>query len=436
MKYVNTIIICLLLVGCGNYKTEELTEIPPEVKKSIQRAVDGKHRPGVVVGLINPNGTYFYSYGTAVVGQKKELSADSQFAIGSLTKLFTAEVFQRLVDNQTLSYQTKVKDIWPDIVDGGDTELWHLASHKAALPRKIPYEAIANNDPQLLLATLKRRESLPAEYEYSNTGMAILGLSLAQVQKNNLAGLMEKVVFKPMGLTQTSYQPNQEYLVGMHQVMEPVEQRNTSSVEIARGAGGLYSTAKDLAKFVSVQLNNTETATKARYEKIGWKKYKSEDFVSYYHGGDGNGNQAFVGYRPDNKVGVVLLSNSSTDDDLQTIALHLLDPAIELPKFDHQPARKYSHEELASLVGVYSIKGDTEGNSFTFEDSNGRLIYIEKTAEGELVRRTRMLGIGKDKFQLAEMPLTIHFLYTETKNYNAIMTFQDQEYYLVKKSDN
>lgn len=428
MKYVNTIIICLLLVGCGSYKTEELTEIPQDVKKSIQRAVDGKHRPGVVVGLINPNGTYFYSYGTAVVGKEEELTADSQFAIGSLTKLFTAETFQRLVDNQTLSYQTKIKEIWPDVVDGSDTELWHLASHKAALSRKIPYQALANNDFELLLETLGRRQSLPADYEYSNAGMAILGLALGQVEKTDLASLIEGKILKPMNLTNTSYQPDTKNLVGMHQVMEPIKRPSNTTVEIARGAGGLFSTAKDLAKFVSVQINNNNA-----HEKLGWKKYQDEDFVSYYHGGDGNGNQAFIGYRPDNKVGVVLLSNSSADDDLQTIALHLLDPDIELPKFDLQPARKYSDEELAPFVGVYSIKDDTDGNSFTFQNKEGRLIYVEKTVDDELVRRTRMLGIDQDKFQLEEMPLTIHFKKSESGKYDAIMKFQDQEYYLVKR---
>ncbi|MBD3654153.1 serine hydrolase domain-containing protein [Kangiella sp.] len=435
MKLLKAFILCFLVVGCESYRVEKLTEIPQEVKDSIQKAVDGGHRPGVVVALINPNGTYFYSYGSAVAGENKELSADSQFAIGSLTKLFTAEAFQQVVEDETLSYETKVKDIWPGVVDGSDTQLWHLASHKAALPRKIPFEALANNDVRLLLATLNRSQSLPAEYEYSNAGMAILALSLAKVKEKDIAILMAETIIKPLDLKQTSYEPDTQWLVGMHRVMEPVKQPNMSTVDVARGAGGLYSTARDLAKFIEHQINTSENSNQNGYNNLGWKKYEEKDFVSYYHGGDGNGNQAFVGYRPDNKVGIVLLSNSSADDALQQVALHFLDPTIDLPKFDSPPARQYSDEELAPFVGVYYIKDDLEGNSFTFQNSDGRMIYIEETAEGDLVRRTRMYGMNEHQFKLAEIPLTINFLMTESKDYDAVMKFQDQEYHLVKKQN-
>lgn len=435
MKLLKRLIVCLLLVGCESYKVDQLTEIPQEVKESIQKAVDDGHRPGVVIALINPKGTYFYSYGSAVAGENKELSADSQFAIGSLTKLFTAEAFQQMVEDETLSYETKVKDIWPAVVDGSDTQLWHLASHKAALPRKIPFEALANNDAQLLLATLNRRQSMPAEYEYSNAGMAILALSLAKAKETDIATLMAETIIKPLDLKQTSYQPDTQWLVGMHRVMEPVKQPNMSTVDVARGAGGLFSTARDLAKFIEHQINTPEELQQNTYSNLGWKKYQDEDFVSYYHGGDGNGNQAFVGYRPDNKVGVVLLSNSSADDDLQQVALHLLDPTIDLPKFDSPPARQYTDEELAPFVGVYYIKDDLEGNSFAFQNRDGRMIYIEETAEGELVRRTRMYGVNDHQFKLADIPLTINFSSAESKDYDAVMKFQDQEYHLVKKKN-
>ncbi len=433
MKFLAALMLGLVLAACDRYKVEELTDIPQEAKDSIQKAVDGGHRPGVVIALINPNGTYFYSYGSVVAGENKELSADSQFAIGSLTKLFTVETFQQMVEDETLSYTTKANEIWPAVVDGSDTQLWHLASHKAALPRKIPFEALANNDAQLLLATLNRSQSLPAEYEYSNAGMAILALSLAKAKEKDIASLMAEKIINPLGLKQTSYQPDAQWLVGMHRVMEPVKQSNTTTVDVARGAGGLYSTARDLAKFIEHQINTSENSKQNAYNNLGWKKYEDENFVSYYHGGDGNGNQGFVGYRPDNKVGIVLLSNSSADDALQQVALHFLDPTIDLPKFDSPPARQYTDEELAPFVGVYYIKDDLEGNSFTFQNRDGRMIYIEETAEGELVRRTRMYGMNEHQFKLAEIPLTIKFSLAESKDYDAVMKFQDQEYYLVKK---
>lgn len=65
MKRLSFLWLCLLIPGCQNYDVATLTDIPPDVKQSIHSAVDNQHRPGVVIGLVNPKGTHFYSYGVS-----------------------------------------------------------------------------------------------------------------------------------------------------------------------------------------------------------------------------------------------------------------------------------------------------------------------------------------------------------------------------------
>lgn len=427
-----TLVISFLLISCESYEVDELTEIPVEVTESIQAAVDKGHRPGVIIGLVNPKGIHYYSYGTAYVNKNQPITKDSQFAIGSITKLFTVEVLEEMVNEGKISYQTKVSEIWPEIKDGSDTELWQLAAHKAKLPRKIPFAALEKNDPKLLMDTLKRRDALPAENQYSNAGMAILGLTLARIEENELASVMNDKVFEPLHMSKTGYVAEPARKVGLHQVMQPISQKNGRTVEIARGSGGLYSTAEDLVRFISHQINNPTLSNQLSEGRLGWKLHKDKNFVSYYHGGDGGGNQAFIGYRPDTKVGVVLLSNSSADDELQQVAIHLLDTSIELPTFKTPPAKKYSDEELSPYVGVYVIEGDEDGNTFTIENSEGSLIYIERTNEGDLVRRTKLYEVAKHQFKLAEMPLTIDFSGMVEKQKEVVMQYQQQTYTLEK----
>ena len=429
-KIVVILLISLILISCQNYEPKELTQIPEEVKKSIKTAVDNGHRPGVIIGLINPKGIHYYSYGTAYVGNEQTITKDSQFAVGSITKLFTVELLEEMVNEGRVSYQTKVSTIWPEVEDSGNTELWQLADHKAKLPRKIPFAALEKNDPKLLLDALKRSDSLPAESQYSNAGMAILGLTLAQVEEKELAELMKDRIFETVHMSNTGYIADPARKVGLHQVMEPIEQKNDITAEIARGSGGLYSTGEDLARFISYQMNKQIQNNELSEGRLGWKSHRDKNFVSYYHGGDGGGNQAFIGYRPDNKVGVVLLSNSSADDELQQVAIHLLDTGIELPTFTTPPAKKHSDEELAPYLGVYVIKGNEEGNTFTIENSEGSLIYIERTNEGGLVRRTKLYEVAKHQFKLAEMPLTIDFSGRVEKQKEVVMQYQQQTYIL------
>ncbi|PWK43593.1 serine hydrolase domain-containing protein [Pleionea mediterranea] len=440
MKILIFICTSVLLIGCRNIKTEQLTTIPENVKSSIQKAVNSGHRPGVVIGLTNPNGSYFYSYGTAEAGKEKAINKNTQFAIGSLTKLFTSELLHLQVRDKVVTYQTQLKTIWPQVNDGANTELWQLADHKAALPRKISSNALANNDASELLALLKREVTLPSNTQYSNAGFAILGLALMETTEADLSSLLEKKVLKPMGLKDTGYQASFEHLASPHHVMMSIKSFRSEVPSIAHGAGGLYSTANDLITFLNVKmepasknLSSTKSVEDFSFEKLGWKKHQDDSFISYYHGGDGNGYQAFIGYRPDNRAGVVLLSNSSADDDLQQIALHLINPGIDLPDFETPPARMLSHESLAPLVGEYFLKSDPEGNSFNFISDEGQMIYLEKTPNNKVVRRTRLFGVTDKKFEMAEMPLTIDFSMSKSDSFDAIMRYQNKVFYLVKK---
>lgn len=426
------ILLLMFIAGCSHQQPAQLTAIPEAAKQSVRAAVDNGHRPAVVIGLINPNGQFFYSYGIASAGQQQAVSADSQFAIGSLTKLFTAEVLSRLVAAGTLSGDTPLTTLWPESNDNRSTTLWQLATHLAALPRDIPFAALSTNDRQPLLHTLQRSSQLPAEYHYSSAGMALLALAMADARHTDFTTLLEQTVLQPLALNNTGYQPDPAKLVARHQLMTPLD-RAAATVEIARGAGGLYSSARDLAALVShkIQQANNQILNDSD-QPVGWKQHQGPDFISYYHGGDGNGNQAFVAYRPDNKVGVVLLSNSSADDQLQDLALHFIDPEIALPDFEHPPARQFSAEQLAAFVGSYRLADDPDSNHFQFKARDGGLLYLETTANGEKVRQTRLYGIDDTSFRLAELPLTIQFLVAENSKADAIMTFQEQQYRLVR----
>lgn len=422
MKPLSLLLGCLLLAACQDYNVAQLKDIPPDVKKSVQAAVNKKHRPGVVIGLVNSAGTYYYSYGVLRAGTHTPLSEQSQFAIGSLTKLFTAELLERYEQQGVITKDTLVSDIWPKVEDNGDTRLIHLATHTASLPRNLDSATLTENSSKRLLKELSRQANLPAENKYSSVGMAILGLSLGKVSNLAFEVALQRAVLDPLNLAHTSYTPDEKLLATRHQITTPVE-TSTDTPAVAYGAGGLYTTATDLMRFLKSQMEQQRT--------LGWKRYTNETFTAYYHGGDGNGHQSFVAFRPDNSVGVVLLSNSSADDALQDIALHLIDPRINLPLFEHPPYQRLNEDNLAKFAGDYRLIEDSDGNRITLTVINHQLIYHEKTSNGETVRKSPLYAIDAHTFQLADVPVTVSFNPQHEKP-DATLSFNKQVFTMVK----
>lgn len=414
--------LCLFISGCQPYNVATLTDIPPDVKQSVHSAVDNQHRPGVVVGLVNSKGTYFYSYGVSKAGKTQKLSAQSQFAVGSLTKLFTAELLETLERKNVLSRTTLLTDIWPDVEDNADTRLAYLVNHTASLPRDLSLGTLAKNSTDNLLANLSREAELPADSSYSSVGMAILAMSLGASAQSNFKDQLNSEILTPLGLVNTDFEPNQALLTVRHKTTIPITSVREVP-EVAYGAGGLYSTAKDLMQFLKHEMQQPE--------HLGWKHYQGDTFHAFYHGGDGNGHQAFIAFRPDNNVGVVLLSNASSDDALQDIALHLIDPRMNLPRFDHRPYQQLAKGTLSLYEGNYRIKDDESGNQIALRIIDNRLVYRELTPEGKVVRQTPLHAIDDKTFELSEIPVVISFE-SATNLSPATLKFDGQAFTMVR----
>ena len=107
-------------------------------------------------------------------------------------------------------------------------------------------------------------------------------------------------------------------------------------------------------------------------------------------------------------MAVVLLTNASEEDGLQTIALHLLDPAVDLPTFAPRPGPA-APGAVDGYPGVYVIEGMESGNRIAFVDLGGSLGYVETTPDGEMVRRARLEESAPGEFRMPGAPVRIQF---------------------------
>ena len=393
--------------------------LPDSVRASVASAVQQGGRVGVVIGYSQEGRHEFFAEGVLIAGGEAPINADSVFEVGSVTKLFTAETLAALALNSAVSLETPLSQIWPEALPHARITLGDLATHRAGLPRAIPAMALQHNDEAALLASVRGHHAPAPDAAYSNLGMAVLARALARRTGRSVSDTLFNQLTGPGGLTQTGYD-----IIDPHRLAHPHLERmdtygaRTATADIARGAGGLYTTPRDLLRFVDQHVNpptdviaRQVAVTLEGYDgrPLGWQVHDDGARRIYHHGGDANGYQVFVGFRRDTATSVVVMANSSTEDALQQIGLHLLDGSVPLPQFTRSGGQS-SQNDLSGYVGDYTIEGDDSGNVITLSATADGLAYAEFGPDGALVRRAPLRMRDPGVFQIRGTPIVLVFV--------------------------
>ncbi|TWT41104.1 D-alanyl-D-alanine-carboxypeptidase/endopeptidase AmpH precursor [Phycisphaerae bacterium RAS1] len=355
--------------------------IQDDVKEHIRRRVDDGGAAGIVLGVVTPGGTDFFCYGvTARDGAK--LDADSVFEIGSISKVFTSMLLADAVLAGRLKLDDPAASLLPASVktpqkDDTTITLEHLASHRSGLPRmpdnfapkdeSNPYADYGKEQLYEFLNGCKLVSAPGEKYAYSNLGAGLLGHVLCLKSAKTYDDLLAQTICGPAGMKHTACKLSADmknHLALGHSGGKAVSNWDLDCLE---GAGGIRSTARDMAAFVKAcMLSDGKLAAlvarcvEKRYPAggdkmdigLGWhidKRYEQE--TTWHNGGTG-GYHSYCGFRADRKLGVVVLTNC--DEDIDDIGEHVLSAAAPLSKIRRvlwlEPAK------LDEYVGYYELR--------------------------------------------------------------------------------
>jgi CubicO group peptidase (beta-lactamase class C family) len=209
--------------------------------------------------------------GFADIEARKPMQADAVFWIASQSKGITAAAVMMLVDEGKLSLDDPVEKYLPEFKDqpvaaGKDQTVARsrsitirdLLSHVSGLPFKSPEEQ-PTLDGLSLAAAVKTYAKAPlvtqpgAKYQYSNAGINTAARVLEVVSGQPYEAFMDKRLFGPLGMTDTTFWPDVAQVLAQLQADLTDRQRR-----FPMPAGGLFSTAKDVALFCRMLLNGGE----------------------------------------------------------------------------------------------------------------------------------------------------------------------------------
>ncbi|MGW6390524.1 serine hydrolase domain-containing protein [Streptomyces sp. NPDC055103] len=184
--------------------------------------------------------------------------ADTQFRIGSLTKVFTAVLVMRLRDEGLLSLDDPLERHLKG-TGVGEVTIAQLLSHGAGLAAETPGQWWERSSAALrpeLSDVLGKQPSLRSPgrgFHYSNPGYTLLGSLIEEVRGVSWAEALRSEILAPLGMARTTLDPVAPHAGGwaVHPWADVMLPEPSEDLGLMAPAGQLWSTAADLGRFAA-----------------------------------------------------------------------------------------------------------------------------------------------------------------------------------------
>jgi len=334
--------------------------------------------------------------GLADVEQGVEASPDTQYAVASITKTFTAVSVLQLRDEGKLDLEDPLSKHLPEAAHGTPT-LRRMLAHASGLQREPPgeiWETLTFPGEDELLQGLEEAEQvLPpmAAWHYSNLAYALLGIVVAQISGTPFRDHVQHRLLGPLGLERTTWGPGEG--AALPYFVEPYSDsvRREPVLELGGkgGESGLYSTVGDLARWGAFLCDPGESVLKASSVAemhdlnvmaeadwtLGWglgiELSRRGERIFGGHTGGFPGFLSILRYSRRDRVGAVLLTNAGNWPKLSSTGLDLAGAALEelAPELEPWRPEEAPPAEIAPLLGRWWSEGDES----IFSWRNGKL---------------------------------------------------------------
>jgi len=382
-----------------------------EIRQILVNRIDKeKQGVGIVVGVIDAKGRRVVAYGSLEKGDKRPIDGDTLFEIGSITKVFTALLLADMAHRGEVRLDDPISKYVPSTAkipqrDGRQITLVDLATHTSGLPRMPanfnpkdpanPYIDYTEEQLYTFLSSYELTRDVGIKFVYSNLGFGLLGQGLARRNGSDYETLVETRICEPLGMksTRITLTPDMEqrFAAGHSSDLVTVSRWDIPSLA---GAGALRSSANDMLKFLAAAMGYAHSSLDPAFKAmLSVKRPTGQAFIDsamgwaidtrgggeiiWKNGGTG-GYRTFIGYAPRSGVGIVALSNASTNAGADDIGLHLIDARfpLEIPEGSARETA-VSAKVLDGYVGRYRL-GQTSVVTIARE---GDQLYAELTGQ-------------------------------------------------------
>jgi CubicO group peptidase (beta-lactamase class C family) len=423
MKFTACLLAALLMTPLA------MAKAPADTQTRLDTWI--KDQPGgATVAWVDADGVAFFQSGKYSADDPRPVTPDTQFEIGSVTKVFTALL---LAESERLGKVSRNDPAAKYLLPPDDPAqaalakitLLSLTTHTSGLPRMPSNFGSKSKDASDPYAAYDRAalvEGLRADgpgavvgptVSYSNFGVSVLGEALASAWGTSYADALSEHVLGPLGLKATSLGiasiPPPADLAPGH--VEGKRVPNWTFLACA-GCGALRSSARDMSVFLTACLGGADAPLHAAIAAttqpqhadpddggqigLGWLITGDKEKPVYWHNGATAGSHTFVAFCPKAGAGIAILANVQKGTETLGFALLSGNPVLPPPKEIALPV-----ETLREYVGRYPLSPQFALN---VTEENGAL-FVQATGQGMFP----VFAAGKDKFFYKAVDARISF---------------------------
>lgn len=418
--------------------------------------------PGIAVAIVKDGKVVLeQGYGLRDRDSGAPVDAHTMFAIASNTKAFTAAAIAMLADDGKLDTDDRVIEHLPwfrmsDPFVTHEMRIKDLLSHRSGLSLGAgdllywPTTDYTTREVVEHLAKVPLANGLRSGYAYDNILFAVAELVIEAVSGQNYADFLRQRIFAPLGMTETRInflafgKGDDNVATGYAKydfkdlkAVEPLSWHNNS------GAGGIYSSVHDMAKWLIVQLDqgvygedsageplrlfseerqdemwSVLTPIQPREPRVPELAPAKPDFAGYgegwhlsdyrghklvWHTGGWPGFVSRVTLVPELELGMVVLTNQQSGAAFQAVTYQVLDQYMNAPDYDWIAAYAASNAKRSG-------KADEDWQDhLTARDENSR----PSLSLAEYAGTYRDPWYGEVELKLENGHLVMQFAHTE-----------------------
>jgi CubicO group peptidase (beta-lactamase class C family) len=401
--------------------------------KELGKEMEKRHIAGAAVSVVK-DGKLFFAKGYGDADLKKGDPVDPErttFRIGSVTKLFTWTAVMQLAEQGKLDLNAdvntyldfRIPDTYPQPITLKD-----LMTHTAGFEDRY-YERLAKDPNDLLpprgwlVSHMPTRVRPPGEVAaYSSYGAALAGYIVARVSGEPYDRYVQEHILNPLGMAHTTARSPTPPYIRAHASAGYTYKDGTYKVfpdytdmgqPAMAPAGGMQSSATDMARFMIAQLQNgrygdadiakarmlNKSTTQQMHSTLytpdprilgtsyGFFDFSDNGQRTLGHSGGSDPIESLLLLLPEQNLGVFVVYNSQGGADLTN--QHL---GFQRAFFDHyypapaveplKPPADFA-KRAGRFGGTYRITGGTAGTSYTTIEKVGVLFGMSTVKIGD-----------------------------------------------------
>ena len=368
----------------------------------VNRVLKEWHASGCAVAIIEKNKlVYAKGFGYKDWEKKIPVTENTQFAIGSCSKAFTASLLGLLVKDGKLDLDKPVKNYLPELQFYNEyltdnVTPRDMMCHRTGLPRHDLswFGATTTRDSLLYrIRFLEPSAPLRQTWQYNNFMFLAQGVLAEKLYGKKWEVLVKEKLLDPLGMTHSNFsvtdlQKDPDFTFGYAERKDSVIRIDFMNIDPVGPAGSINSSVKDMANWVITWINggkfNGKEILPASYVNqaissqmvvsggipskenpdVFLSNYGFGWFLSSYrghfrvdHGGNINGFSAATTFFPTDSIGIVVLVNQDGSIVPSVLRNTIADRALGL---SYRNWQKFQKDAVAKSKAAAANKQNTD----------------------------------------------------------------------------